>query len=371
MLHPDQLQQKKPKKRRMRLPNGYGSVHLIKDGKNRRKPWRARIPSHLEKDKETGNYTQKYINLGYYETEKEAIDALAAYRRDPYDYKAANVTFEQVYEMWSAIAFKDLGESRIGAYRAAYKHSAPLHNLKMRDIKTLQLERVMINTTAGAPTQGNMKMLWSQMFEYALKHDLVVKNYAKLIDTKDKQETSEKRVCIPPEHRAKIWALADAGDEMAKIVLIYIYTGMRVSELLKIEKSIVDREKRLLVGGVKTKAGKNRRVPIHHCIEPIIDYFMAKPGEYLITLNKLGINKPIASEYFREKLWKSWMESHGFMYLPHDCRHTFGTIAREAKIDLDLRKLIMGHSLKDITAHYTHYPDYLLIEAMDCIPDRA
>ena len=73
------------KKRRMRLPNGYGSVHLIKDGKTRRKPWRARIPSHLVLDKDAGTCTQKYINLGCFETEQEAIDAIETYLNKKYN----------------------------------------------------------------------------------------------------------------------------------------------------------------------------------------------------------------------------------------------------------------------------------------------
>ena len=49
------------KKKRMRLPNGIGSVHMINDGKRRRKPWRARVPAHIEFNAETGKASQKYI----------------------------------------------------------------------------------------------------------------------------------------------------------------------------------------------------------------------------------------------------------------------------------------------------------------------
>ena len=52
-------QEAKKKSRRMRLPNGIGSVHKIGDGKNRRNPWRARVPSHLEYDKDAGTATRK------------------------------------------------------------------------------------------------------------------------------------------------------------------------------------------------------------------------------------------------------------------------------------------------------------------------
>ena len=42
------------RKKRMRLPNGLGSVHRIGDGKNRRKPWRARVPADVDFNIKTG-----------------------------------------------------------------------------------------------------------------------------------------------------------------------------------------------------------------------------------------------------------------------------------------------------------------------------
>lgn len=374
MLHQDQLQQqsrKKPNKRsRRRLPNGYGSVHEIKDGKYRRKPWRARVSSHLVFDKETGTCTQKYINLGCFATEKEAIDALAAYRQDPYNYEAANITFEDVYHLWNKQAFPKLSKSAQYSYQAAYKHSEPLHKLKMREIRALQLERVMVSTTTGAATQANIKNLWLQLFKYALKHDLVQRNYAEMISTKDKPEGT-KRTAIPPEDRAKLWALADAGDHIAKIALIYIYTGMRASELLNMEKANVHMESRMMIGGEKTAAGKNRHIPIHRCILPFIQETMGTPGKYLIVLDGKGLDKPVSHKYFYPSVWKPWAEKMNMPYTPHFCRHTFATISREANIAEDLRKLIMGHANGDITDRYTHHPDYMLLEAMDAIPDRA
>lgn len=358
------------KKRRMRLPNGYGSVHQIKDGKNRRKPWRARIPSHLVLDKDAGTCTQKYINLGCFATEQEAFDALAEYRRDPYSYDAANVTFAQVYDLWSKMAFPKLSRSAQYAYRAAYNHSAPLHKLKMREIKALQLERVMIQTTAGAATQSNIKNLWLQIFKYALKHDLVQRNYAEMISTRDK-EGGTKRTAIPPDDRAKLWASADAGNPIAKIVLLYIYTGFRAGELLNLKKSDIDLTTRIMIGGEKTDAGKERHVPIHHCILSFVEEMMSAPGDYLIVIEDKGITKPVPYQHFYNLHWKPFMESLSMTYTPHYCRHTFATISREANIAEDIRKLIMGHANGDITDRYTHHPDYMLLEAMDTIPDRA
>ena len=80
---------RKKRKKRMRLPNGIGSVHLIGDGKNRRNPWRARVPSHVEIDEVNGTAKQKYITVGYFPTEVDAIDALMNYRKNPFTLEAS------------------------------------------------------------------------------------------------------------------------------------------------------------------------------------------------------------------------------------------------------------------------------------------
>ena len=43
---------------------------------------------------------------------------------------------------------------------------------------------------------------------------------------------------------------------------------------------------------------------------------------------------------------------------------------REAGIEEDLRKLILGHANGDITDRYTHHPDHMLLEAIDKLPRR-
>ena len=155
-------------KKRMRLPNGIGSVHQINDGKRRRKPWRARVPSHVEFNEETGKASQKYITIGYYETETEAIEALFDYRKNPYTLEAAVCTFADVYDMWKAKKFPSVSKSAQKGYGSAYKGSEPLHGMKMRDIRSIHMEKIIAETTVGYESQNKMKTLWGQLFKYAI-----------------------------------------------------------------------------------------------------------------------------------------------------------------------------------------------------------
>lgn len=370
LLSPPKPPQKK-KKKRMRLPPGMGSVHHINDGKNRRKPYRARVPSHVDLNVETGKATQKYITIGYFETEIEAIEALMEYRKNPYTFEASTASFSDVFEMWKARKYPEISKSGQASYNAAYKNSEKLHNMRMKDIRTAHLDDIMQSFPFGFQAQAKLKTFWGQIFKYAMENDIIQKNYADFIKTKDKDEGT-KRTAIPAEDREKIWAAADAGNTDAEIAMIYLYTGMRPSELLEVRKENVDLDNRIMIGGMKTEAGKDRHIPIHKDILPFVRRLMQTEGENLIMRYDKGKPQEMTYQRFHMYGWKPLMEMLKLEdYTPHYGRHTCATMLREAGVQEDIRKLILGHASGDITDRYTHVPDSMLVEAIDMIPTRG
>ncbi len=361
---------KKKKKRRMRLPNGLGSVHKIGDGKNRRRPWRARVPAGVDFDPIKGTAKQKYIVLGYFENEKDAIAALFDYRKDPYTLDAAVCTFEDVFYMWKEKKYPGISKSGQNGYNGAFKNSEALHKMKMRDIRASHMETIMQNIQGGYQLQTRLKTFWGQVFKYAMEHDIIQKNYSDFVKLRDK-DPGTKRTAIPAEDRAKIWQAIDAGDHDAEIAMIYIYTGMRPTELLEITKDNVDLDARIMVGGKKTEAGANRRIPIHTCILPFVKRLMETDGDLLIMRYDKKTPQAMTYNRYSKYHWNPLMERLGMTgYTPHYGRHTCATMMREAKIEEDIRKLVLGHKNQDITDRYTHHPDSMLIEAIDTIPSR-
>ena len=358
----------KKKKKRMRLPPGIGSVHKV-DGKNRRKPYRARVQSHVEFDPITQKATRKYILVGYYETEADAIEALFEYRKNPYTLDAASYTFSDVFKMWSEKKYPSLSKSGVTGYNSAFKNSAPLHHMKMKDIRTTHLDQVMQNLQGGSQIQARLKTFWGLLFKYAMEYDIIQKNYAQFVTTRDKARGTT-RTAIPKEDIAKLWAEADRGNPDAEIAMIYIYTGMRASELLEVKKENVDLNARIIVGGNKTQAGKNRRIPIHTCILPYVEKLMKTEGEMLIMREVYGKLKNMPYTIYSQMHWNVLMKKLGMPYTMHYTRHTCATMMREANIAEDLRKLILGHSNEDITDRYTHHTDAMLLAAIDTLPCR-
>ena len=67
--------------------------------------------------------------------------------------------------------------------------------------------------------------------------------------------------------------------------MILLYTGLRPSELAQIRTADVKLNERYMRGGMKTKAGKNRMIPLAEKIVTLIEFLYNSANEYLLNLN--------------------------------------------------------------------------------------
>ena len=357
----------------MKLPNGYGSVHKLK-GK-RRKPWRARITDGFVYDLVEDKQVQKYKTLGYYETKQKALQALAAYNENPYDLDADKITFAECYEKWTEEYFKKITPAAIRTVKAAYKYCSSLYNMRMKDIRVYHLSGCMDDgyiiqdkgkdkgkkRMASAGTKSRMKSMFNLMFDYAMAHEVVFTNYARnykidaeILDEKEKN----KRLKIPfsNEEIDILWDNIEFG--FTDMVLIQIYSGWRPQELAILQVADIDLEKGIMSGGLKSDAGRNRIVPIHPLIEPLIrkryDEAMKLHSEYLFNDETSQTGMEMTYDKYRGRFNKV-MERNKMTHTPHECRHTFITIGKSNKMDQYILKLIVGHEIDDVTEKfYTH-----------------
>ena len=339
----------------MRNPNGYGSVYKISG--SRRRPFGVRVTVGW-----TEEGKQIYKNLGYFEKRQEAIIALAEYNKSPYNLSNRSITFEELYELWSKERFPDIKESTIQGYKSAYKRCTSIHKMKMIDIRKEHLQDLLDNSGLAFATQKLLKNFHNQIFKYAIEQDILSKNQSSFTKIRASKKASKRSIFT----RNEIQVLFDNQDVgVAKTVLVLIYTGMRVNELLSIKKENVNLAEQYMVGGFKTPAGEDRTVPIADKILPIVTEFMQSEGDYLITAKKGG---KMGYVNFKNHNWGETMDSLKMDHTPHDTRHTFITLMDEAEVSKFIVKCIVGHSTsKDITDHYTHTNFQKLLEAVNKI----
>lgn len=148
-------------------------------------------------------------------------------------------------------------------------------------------------------------------------------------------------------------------------ILIMIFTGLRIGELLILKPDYIDLNNRTITGGIKTDAGKNRIIPINHKIMPFIENRLSQNNEYLV-INDLG-GKMKYDNYYREK-FQPIMEQLNMKHKPHDCRHTFATLMSNSDANKTAIKKIIGHSSYVTTEKiYTHKDIEELRNAIDLI----
>lgn len=328
----------------MKRPNGNGSIVKVSGG--RRKPYKVMVT--IGWDKESGKQKRKL--LGYFANSKEANKALSDFLVAPFDLDLSNVTFQEIYEKWSRFKYEKVGSSSVQGYKSAFDAVKKIHTMKMRDIKSTHLQMALDESGKAYPTRRKIKYLYSQMFAYALQNDILMKDYSLYVDI-GKNEKESVREPFSSDEIKKLWKHVN-DIEFIDTILIMIYTGFRIGELLELEIEKIDLQNFTITGGAKTEAGKDRLIPLHPKIIPLIEKRYKKENKYL--LENIKGNKMKYDNYYREKFIPI-MEQLNMKHRPHDCRHTFATLLSNANANSTAIKKMIGHESFITTEKiYTH-----------------
>jgi integrase len=149
----------------------------------------------------------------------------------------------------------------------------------------------------------------------------------------------------------RVLSAAKFGDEMAMLTAILCFTGFRINELLLVTRDLYDPEHRYIIGGSKTKAGKNRIVPVPKIIYPFVEHFASKNvGQYIFTLQSDGRKESYANvrRYLSRMCERIGIKQHTL----HDCRRTMATLMKGIKAPEADKSAIIGHATVEMTRYY-------------------
>lgn len=344
---------------RMRLPNGFGQISEIKSG-NLRNRFRAMVHVGFSED---GKPIAKILKpQGYFATYNEAYTALLEYHKDPRVF-ANNTTIKDLYPQWSEEYLSDK-KSKHAEYvlKYAYNHCSEILNIPVQDIKVKHIKEVMdANSNAPAGSIAQIKNFLNQILDYCVMRELISRNPAREYAGRNKHIDKSHHKPFEDWEISTLWR--HAGENIfVDMILIACYSGWRPGELCELEcKNISDET---MTGGKKTESGRNRTVPIHHKIQPLVRCYNGGQ-EYLFEIKR----KPVLyGRYAKEfnKLMIEYQLSEG--HKPHDTRVQFISSLKAAEVDEYLIKRLVGHSIQDITENiYTHRSIEQLREAVEKI----
>lgn len=344
-----------PKGRPMRRKNGSGSV--IKLSGNRRQPYEGRVNTRMD----DRNYPV-YDVLGRFAERDAAMAALLEYTTNPYDLSINKLTFGDIYKLWFEWKYikgvKKYSVSSITCTKGAFNKCAVLHDRIFKEIRTPDMQAVIDDYTLSHAYMEHIQLLFNQLYKFAMQFDYVEKDYAQFVRI-TKEDDDESGVPFTPEDIQKLWQ--QVNKPWVDSILILIYSGWRISELLNMPVSDIDTSNMTFKGGVKTKASKNRIVPIHSKIQPLVMKRLSEGNNTLLNISKT---------YYR-KIFNDTLLSVGISgkHTPHDCRHTFATLLNNAGANPVSIKRLMGHESKnDVTEKiYTHKDIEQLRKAIEMI----
>jgi len=271
---------------------------------------------------------------------------LAEFNKDPWDVDKVNMTLESLFELWLERKTVKVGYGTLSVMKSSYKHCRTYHKFKYTDIKAYHMQETIDNCGYGYSTQNGIKVFWRHMDKFALELDIATRNYGVLLTSATATESS--REPFSEQEVQTMWKRQ--AEPWVDSVLFLLYTGFRISEMLDLRKENVDLEAGTITGGTKTKAGKNRVVPIHSKIRHIVEARMLEVGEYLFSYkgNRCG------STTYRV-LWRDMMKAADIEHTPHSCRHAFRSRLDSAGANKRCIDLMMGHKSADVGERvYTH-----------------
>lgn len=211
----------------------------MKNGGNRRRPYQVRITIGWD---DSGR--QKYETLGFFEKKEDAINCLAEYNAKPYDIKAKEITFDQLYISWKKEHFDSISESSKNSYNTAKNYCKEIDNIKFADLRIIHLQRVIDHCTKYS-IRKNIRSLLNILYKYAEKLDIVDKRYSKYIEIGKPVTVFEKK----PFTKEEIEKMFEQAEEIPFLdtPLIIAHTGLRITELLEIKREKVFLKDRYMI----------------------------------------------------------------------------------------------------------------------------
>lgn len=334
----------------MKRANGTGSI--VRLSGSRRRPYAVRVSGRDE----YGQIIQHI--LSYHRTSSEAQEALEQYNQDKMHGAVPRVdtmkmTVGQIYDAWSTREYATAGKQSIGSYKAAWKRIGRFRDTPIVDVSIDMWQSILDEDAKNNASKSKIRndaLLIKALVMYALKRDILTKNAYEFLEIPS-APPKKKKGAFSDAQIAQVKNMAADGEPYADIVLMLCYTGFRISEFVGLNEASYHADGDYLQYGIKTDAGRDRIVPVSHIIAPYVPAWL--------------VSKHSTTDYYRKHI-RPIMEAIGEPdATPHWCRHTFATRLNEAKVDLTVRKWLLGHVTSDITERYTHQSLALMRDAID------
>lgn len=321
---------------------------------------------------------------GGFKTKREAKThetlVKAQIEKDGFLKQECNLALDQVFNNYfELITTKGLAQSTLRNYRIIYNShiKQALGNYKIVKLKYPILQKYFNNNASlSVGVQSNIKNVLNNVFKYACKCCYIENNPVSLVDLTGIKLEKKKKTITYQELETIVQALKsrrchDSFKNDSMVISLYIgyYTGLRISEVLALEKSDFDfinneihvtkqldcigkRANEIRTTNTLKTNSSNAVVPLAEPLKEILmDWFKVNPYDHVIC--------DVEGKYIHTEVLKlainTTCKKIGIYFHFHMLRHTFISNLANNGVEPQIAKELARHSRIETTMDiYTH-----------------
>lgn len=213
-----------------------------------------------------------------------------------------------------------------------------------------EYKNILLESMVPVSAKNNFRVI-SAMLNHAVKRKAIGENPARSMSPIRGVERNKQRFLSKEE--IELVVRASQKTFLGDLVLVALHTGMRRSELVFLEYEDIDLQNKIVYVknkaglGFQTKSRRERAIPIHDRILPILS---RKIAGHCFTQNKERLSPRQATEAFTKLTRSIGLEGVGL----HTLRHTFASHLAMSGVSLWEIAKLLGHSTTHVTEMYSH-----------------
>lgn len=226
------------------------------------------------------------------------------------------------------------------------------------------LKKYLFATPPSAQNRNGIRQALIGFGEFLVDQGYADTNNALAIKRLPAPDPIPKALEVKAAHRLEVAAKHTGAVEEA-MVLVFLYGGLRLHELIRLEWRHLDGEWLKFIGSKgRGDAGKPRNVPLNPRVVAVVSRWKSRSNSpRWMFPSPRDVNKPMSKSQVQNRI-REIGEMAGIEGLhPHVLRHTAATRMLETGADLSTVQVFLGHASPQTTTRYLKVRPPRLYEA--------
>jgi integrase/recombinase XerC len=267
--------------------------------------------------------------------------------------------FDFVVMQYNSMPLEEISASVVRSWLASLKQDKAASrtvNRKISSLRSFFKYQLKLNKVAISPMTSISSLKISRRLPSFIEQKDIAALFEKIDPKKEKGPPGEENPLKEQEEKDPAKEFEDKTNRL--LMMIFYQTGIRLSELIQLKESQVDKRNASIK--VLGKGNKERVIPVNNDLLKEIAQYVTEKRAMLtesvgihLLVNKKG--RPLYPKYVYNTV-KKYLDkvSTNERKSPHVLRHTFATHLTNSGAEINAVKDLLGHASLASTQIYTH-----------------